>query len=290
MAPIPRVSGGVIPCTDCRPPHQAGQAGGLLCASLCCGPSNRLLESVATPGPPIRIQRERSTERLEIIWFLCSGICHQIPERTLHYGGRPLPLCARCTGTFTGVLVGFVVLWASGLGRRGRLPTWRQAWPLAALAGWWAVDGLNSFLALVIGYGPLYQPSNALRLASGLGLGVALAGVLAPICRSVFWHDQVERSPLEDYRVEVRMLGAAGIVGIVLLNWRAAPYALWAALVLVAAALTLIAANGALATLLARREGRAHRWQEVMPALAWGTLLTLGETGGLALLRGWLEA
>ena len=35
------------------------------------------------------------------------GICHQIPERSLQLLGRPLPLCARCTGTFLGVFLGF---------------------------------------------------------------------------------------------------------------------------------------------------------------------------------------
>ncbi len=225
---------------------------------------------------------------MDIIRFLFSGICHQIPERTLHYGGQPLPLCARCTGTFLGVLAGLMMLWATGLGRRGGLPPWRTAWPLAGLAGWWAVDGLNSFLALTSGRGPFYEPSNVLRVVTGLGLGITLAAVLAPVCRSVLWREHDEGSPLDSRWALPGLLATAVAVGATLLGWRSAPYALWAALVTVAVALTLILANGALVALLARRDGLARRWTEVLPALAAGVLMAVGEAGGLALLRRWL--
>ncbi|MDW7990671.1 MAG: DUF2085 domain-containing protein, partial [Anaerolineae bacterium] len=34
----------------------------------------------------------------------CIGVavCHRIPSHSFHIGGRQLPLCARCTGTFPG--------------------------------------------------------------------------------------------------------------------------------------------------------------------------------------------
>lgn len=31
--------------------------------------------------------------------------CHQIPERSFFIAGRQFPLCARCTGIFTGILL-----------------------------------------------------------------------------------------------------------------------------------------------------------------------------------------
>lgn len=30
-------------------------------------------------------------------------LCHSLPDRTIYFRNRPLPLCARCTGTFLGV-------------------------------------------------------------------------------------------------------------------------------------------------------------------------------------------
>ena len=47
------------------------------------------------------------------------SICHQIPDRSFHLAEHRLPLCARCTGTYLGVAIGFAALallrrWRSG--------------------------------------------------------------------------------------------------------------------------------------------------------------------------------
>ncbi len=48
----------------------------------------------------------------QVLSFLGSIICHQIPERTIFVSGVPLPLCARDTGIYTGVFVSlcFIVI------------------------------------------------------------------------------------------------------------------------------------------------------------------------------------
>ena len=38
------------------------------------------------------------------------AICHQIPERSFVLGGHQLPLCARCTGTFLGAVLGLAAI------------------------------------------------------------------------------------------------------------------------------------------------------------------------------------
>ncbi|MEM3565624.1 MAG: DUF2085 domain-containing protein [Candidatus Bathyarchaeia archaeon] len=42
--------------------------------------------------------------------FIGSLVCHQKPERTLVVGGYPLPVCARDTGAFIGIDIGYVTL------------------------------------------------------------------------------------------------------------------------------------------------------------------------------------
>ncbi|MCD6518573.1 MAG: DUF2085 domain-containing protein [Anaerolineae bacterium] len=44
------------------------------------------------------------------IHFLLSGICHQLPSHSLYLQGHPLPLCARCTGTYLGLVLTFLLL------------------------------------------------------------------------------------------------------------------------------------------------------------------------------------
>ena len=38
------------------------------------------------------------------------AVCHRIPARSFAFAGRPLPLCARCSGTYLGAVAGLIVL------------------------------------------------------------------------------------------------------------------------------------------------------------------------------------
>ena len=53
--------------------------------------------------------------------------CHRMPERMLHCGEASSILCARCTGIYTGVFVGAVIIWLrGGCGRQEDLPRDRR--------------------------------------------------------------------------------------------------------------------------------------------------------------------
>ena len=98
------------------------------------------------------------------------AICHQIYERSFTVNGQAIALCARCTGMYLGVVV--AVIYQLFLGKR------RAAWPhskfLVVLGGFFlafAVDGSNSALKLFLGDGLLYEPSNTLRVITGMGMG-----------------------------------------------------------------------------------------------------------------------
>jgi uncharacterized membrane protein len=87
--------------------------------------------------------------------------CHRRPDRSFHLRGRPLPLCARCTGILVGYAAG-PLLFMGGL-QLG----------LAALVGW--------CLPLVIdGTGQLqgrWESTNVRRLITGLAFGAAVTQV-----------------------------------------------------------------------------------------------------------------
>jgi uncharacterized membrane protein len=219
------------------------------------------------------------------IRFFLSGVCHQLPDHSLHVGGSPLLLCARCTGTHVGVVLALIVLWALGEGRRRRLPPSRAMALLGLLAGAWAVDGLNSLSEWVTGAGVLYEPSNVLRLATGVGMGMAIGALLYPILQFVLWETAKQERVLSSWRCLVALMGSGGLAVLALLLMRPLPRVLWMLLSVGPVTVTLSLANALLVVLLLHREGSAQGWSQVVPYLGAGFLVSLAETGALGLTR-----
>lgn len=123
------------------------------------------------------------------------AVCHRIDERSFHVDGRQLPLCARCSGTFTAAFVG-LAFQAIVARRRAGLPPKRIIIPLALFFLAFAVDGANSYLYLLkettgelAGIPNLYVPNNTLRLFTGSGMGLAMSLFIYPAFNQSVWRD-----------------------------------------------------------------------------------------------------
>jgi uncharacterized membrane protein len=117
---------------------------------------------------------------------LLHGLCAQRPSHSFTFGGRDLPFDARMTGIYAGFCFSAIVLVARGRHRAGKLP---RLWVIAALAllgGAMALDGFNS-LFLDLNLPTLYAPSNVLRLATGLGVGIVLAVAICYLVAISLW-------------------------------------------------------------------------------------------------------
>jgi uncharacterized membrane protein len=102
------------------------------------------------------------------------AVCHRIDGRSFHLGDRQLPLCIRCTGMYLGVVLGLGYL-ARINPKRGGVPS-RPVLILLTLLGLaFLIDGVNSFLSLFPGGLSLYTPQHALRLVTGVGMGLVIA-------------------------------------------------------------------------------------------------------------------
>lgn len=117
------------------------------------------------------------------------AICHRIEGRSFQAFGHPLPLCARCTGIYLGVILGMGVFVASGRARASQLPHWKVALPLAGFVAVMGIDGLNSYFTLFPGYEAVYEPQNWLRLTTGVFCGLSLISLVWPIFHQSIWED-----------------------------------------------------------------------------------------------------
>lgn len=220
------------------------------------------------------------------------AVCHRIVARSFSVGTRALPLCARCTGTFLGAVLGVLAQAAGKRTRAGRLPPLRVLVVLAGFIGAMGVDGLNSYASLFPSLPHLYPPQNWLRLVTGMLEGLALAGLVYPIFNQTLWRAWEDRPALAGLReLGGLVLLAAVLTGLVLSDnpWVLYPLALVSAAG-VGMMLTLL--DTVILLILTRQENRAENWRgAVLPLLAGATLalaqIAVIDAARYAIFRTW---
>jgi uncharacterized membrane protein len=203
------------------------------------------------------------------------AVCHRIDLRSFHLGDRQLPLCARCTGTFLGAIVGALLLAAFG---RGRSSVWPSRGILIALGltviGW-GLDGLNSYLSLFPRFPHLYPPQNWLRLTTGTFLGMAMAAVYLPAVNQSLWKTAPSDPVLRSWReLFLYFLPAPLLIGLVLTENPILLYPL-ALLSTLGILFLLSGVYIAVVLMLFKREGRAETWADAWPVIVAGLALAL---------------
>lgn len=138
------------------------------------------------------------------------AVCHRISTRSYFLGDRQLPLCARCSGMYLGVLVG--LLYQIRLGRLGGMPTRKILFVLGIFLAVFTIDGINSYLHLYPNVTGLYEPQNWLRLFTGTGVGLGMSAVLMPIFNQTVWKDWNEQPLLHSWRQLAKVVLLAVIV------------------------------------------------------------------------------
>lgn len=143
------------------------------------------------------------------------SVCHQIESHSLTVGGKVLPLCARCTGTFLGLLITFVFL--SNRKNRGGAPSKGKIALLSLFFAAFALDGINSSLTLLPGVIPLYPPDNRLRLFTGLLFGISLANLVLPLWNQTLYFDWENKPILETWKQVLALVVLAAAAGLMIL-------------------------------------------------------------------------
>jgi uncharacterized membrane protein len=204
------------------------------------------------------------------------AICHRIDGHSLHVNGRALPLCARCTGTYLGAVLGLGVMAALRRTRMGRLPPLAVLALLVSFIVIMGIDGLNSYATFFPGVPHLYQPQNWLRLVTGMFEGIALIALVYPIFNQTLWKSWEDRPALAN----LRELGLVALVALVAIGlvlsgnpWAVYPLAL-VSVAGVVLMLTLL--DTIILLIVTRQENRAESWRgAVLPLFSGATLALL---------------
>jgi uncharacterized membrane protein len=109
------------------------------------------------------------------LWRACGWLCHQLPERSPHFGEYVFPFCARCAGIQLGLLASYFWLLLSG-GLSRRLPPLVTGLAVAFFCAPMLIDGWGNAL------GAWSSPDLA-RALGGLCCGVMLPVFAVPLAQ-----------------------------------------------------------------------------------------------------------
>jgi uncharacterized membrane protein len=199
------------------------------------------------------------------------AFCHRFVSHSFTINGRPMALCARCTGMYLGVALTAILLGLAGRLRHADLPTKPVMVVLALFVAVMGLDGLNS-----VGYSlpilpHLYEPQNGLRLVTGMGTGLAMGAFMLPALGQTLWKTEHFRPAVRSWQELLEMVVAAGTAVLLILSNQ--PALLYVLSIVSALGLLLIltAINAIIFLVVVQRDGQATTW----PAALWPLILGL---------------
>ncbi len=213
------------------------------------------------------------------------AICHQIAARSFLIDGTPMPLCARCTGIYLGVVTGLFLMFASGRGKVCQLPPRNITTILSLFVVAMGLDGINSYIHLFPGGTGVYEPHNWLRLVTGIFCGFAVISIVFPVFNSVVWTEPQDARGIRSLRELAGMCAVLAFVVLLVLSERPT-FLLILGLVSIFGVVAMLTMIGTvLFVSVLKLENHARNWRNlIVPVLAGLTLTFIG-IGGIDALR-----
>jgi len=131
---------------------------------------------------------------ISFLYNIGTGVCHQLDERTFHFNGRPLMVCARDTGTYTGFILSLLYWTVINKKIKGGMPPTYGLITASIFIGTLVLDGGTSYLHI-------RETNNQIRLLTGLLAGAGASILIAPCVFSLLYRYSSEEIFTKNKRV-----------------------------------------------------------------------------------------
>ncbi len=213
------------------------------------------------------------------------AICHRIASHSFLINGDPMPLCARCTGIYLGVVTGLFLMFASGRGKVCQLPGPGVALFFGIFIVAMGIDGINSYITLLPGASGVYQPHNTLRLLTGIYCGFAMINLVFPVFNGIIWHDPVDAQGIRSLRELAGMCAVVGFVALLVLSERPTFLFLLAIVSVLGVVAMLTMIGTVLFVSVLKLENTIKVWRGLTVPLLAGFTVTFVMIGGIDAIR-----
>lgn len=213
------------------------------------------------------------------------AFCHRFVSHSFTINGRPMALCARCTGMYLGAALTALLFGLAGRIRQVDLPVKPAIIALALFVALMGIDGLNSVAHSLPMLPHVYEPQNWLRLVTGMGTGLAMGAFMLPALSQTVWRTETFRPVIRSWQELVEMVVVAGTA--VLLIMSNQPAILYVLSIVSALGLLLIltAINCVLLLVIFQRDGQATSWSAALWPLLLGLSLAIIQISTISYFR-----
>ena len=213
------------------------------------------------------------------------GLCAQRPSHSLQIGGSTLPMDARMTGIYLGAAATLTWLIATRRLRSSQIPSVSVFAILGLFVLALAVDGFNALL-VDLRFPTLYEPSNILRLATGVLAGTSLGVALGHLFASSMWaRGDRGRAVVEGPGELLAPVGLSAVIGALALWDLPLLYAPFAISLLLAAIGVFWVLWMIVLTLFSVRAWSCRTWGDLGPVALSSFCGAVATVSALALIR-----
>lgn len=212
------------------------------------------------------------------------AVCHRIDLRSFHLGERTLPMCARCSGMYLGILLSFT-FFAITRKKAALFPPRHIIVVLGIIFIGYVFDSVNSYVHLLPIELGLYEPSNFLRITTGVLFGIVLSSFVYPAFNQSVWREPKYEPAIQTFGDLGKLMGIGAVI--VLLVMTENPIFLYPlALMSSATVLALLTAvYSMMLMMIFKRENRAVQLRDVSVILFAGLAIAIVQIGLFDLVR-----